>query len=265
MGTPRTWFPEKYPRIVDFIPLQSIQSALAKLRKEKQNLFYFEGIVSITQAKAEKIIDKKDKKTNIEVKVIRKGPRAHTRIRYPITGKLDIDTPLKPAKEIITDVEGITGLPELTPDIVLKRRGISIKLPRALEDEIQGVDSLYRFEKSRFYQPKSIEKIIGIRFFKPFKSMRPTIANRVNMTFDMRRSKSILETKWIVGDSVGFETLRPKLQHLQNVLTANKFNQDVALYHKISNQHLAGINFDGRVYNLLKRDEFVPLWPEPSS
>lgn len=261
MVTPRTWFPETYPRMVDFIPLHSIQTALSRQRREPQNLFSFEGIVSVSLAKAKKIIDKKDKKTNLEV-MTTLGQRPHTRIRYPMTGKLDIETPLKSETEIIEDTEDLTGMPELTPDIVIKRRGLSRRLPRSLEDEIQGVDSLCRLESSRYYQPKPMEKLLGFRFFKPFKTMRTEVATQLSQILDMRRCRSILETKWIVGDGVGFEILEPKLQSLQKTLTKNKFNQDVALYHEIANQFLDGILVSGRVYNLFKRDELIPLWPE---
>ena len=261
MGTPRTWFPETYPRIVDFIPLHSIQAALAELGGEPHHVFKFEGIVSVSATQARKIIDVHDKEADIDIEVIR-GDRNYTRIRHPLTGKLDIEIPPRPQTEIIERVEDITGMPELTPEIVIKDRGLAMKLPRSLEEEIQGIDSLYRYERSRYYQPKPMREILGVRFFKPFKTMRDEVAVRLKKALDMRRCRSILETKWIVGKDVGFKSLAPSLLSIEEALTANKFNQDVAIYHKIANQYLNGIQVGGRVYTLWRRDELIPLWHE---
>jgi len=285
LGTPRQWFPKEYPRIVGFIPSYFINQALFSIRGMKPEVFKFDGVVSVSTEKAKKLEDIENKEKDVSIKVIL-GHRPSVHVQHPLTNVLSIETQAKPLNEILEDALDLTGKPELFPELVIHDVGWKFKLPKQLENEIQGIETLYQYVRSRGYHIKPMDKLLGIRFFDPFRTMETylransEIINAVRQQMkklgvegnplDRRRWRSVHETKWFTSDLKGFDEFSEKLFLLQKELTKDKFEQDVAIYHEIANQTLMdhGIQIGGHIYELLRIAEldlyspFIPLWHE---
>lgn len=255
------------------------------MRGIRPEVFKFDGIVSVSTEEAKKLADIEDKEKNMSVKITL-GHRPSVHVRHPLTNVLSIDAPTKRFDEIIEDAMDLTGSPELFPELVIHDFGWRFKIPRLLEDEIQGVDSLYQYVRHRGYHTKPMDQLLGIRFFKPARTMElyieanPEIKDAVKRImerlgvegnpFDLRRWRSILETKWITGDTKGFFEFSEHLLSLQEELIRNKFDQDIAVYHQIANQFLEDhrIQVGGHIYELQRIAEadlyspLIPLWHE---
>jgi hypothetical protein len=257
MTTPTKPFPDQYPRNVDFIPLLTLQNTL----QPNLEMFRFQGIVSVSAEKAKRLIDIKHKDTNLKIRIVR-GNRPHTLIDYPLTGKLDTSLPTTTGEEIIENVKDLTGLPELIPELVIQERGIKIKPTKSLEEieAIQGMENLYQHETACGYHPKLVSSVLGVRFFKPFLTMRAELVNKKILKpwdVDLRRMKSILPTDWLVGDDKGYNYFMQTgaLQPTLEALCEGKFHQDTALFQ----MRVDGIPVSNRIYLLHKRDELIPI------
>ena len=257
MTVPRKPFPDRFPRNVDFIPVLTLQNTL----QPKLEMFRFQGIVSVSAEKARRLVDMKHQDTNLKIKIVR-GNRPHTLIDYPLTGKVDTSLPTITGEKIIENVKDLTGLPELIPELVIKERGIKKRLPRSLEDiePVQEIENLYIHEQACGYHPKLVSSILGVRFFKPFLTMKSELIDKRILKpweIDLRRMRSILPTDWLTGDNKGYDyfagtgTLQPTLE----ALCKDKFHQDTALFQL----RVDGIPVNNRVYLLKKRDELIPI------
>jgi len=286
MGTPRSWFRKEYPRPVMFTPTYLINEALFRMRGIKPQVFKFDGVTTITRKQAKDIQDIKAKEENIRVHVV-PGRTNYVHIQHPLTNVLSVNTPTKPFNEIIDDAKDLTGKDDLFPDMVIHDFGHKFKIPRKAEEYIQGVDTLSQYMRHRGYHTKQISSVFGVRFFKPARIMKAYIERNPELLaaiqrlmrelriegadpLDMRRFRSIEETKWIVGDTKGFNEFAQHLLQLGIDLTANKFEQDVAIYHEIANQRLEdhGLEVGGHLYELRRIGEnnlyppYMPLWHE---
>jgi len=257
MTTPTKPFPDQYPRNVDFIPLLTLQNTL----QPNLEMFRFQGIVSVSAEKAKRLVDIKHKDTNLKIRIVR-GNRPHTLIDYPLTGKLDTSLPTTTGEEIIENVMDLTGLPELIPELVIQERGIKIKPTKSLEEieAIQGMENLYEHETACGYHPKLVSSVLGVRFFKPFLTMRAELINKKILKpweVDLRRMRSILPTDWLVGDDKGYNYFMQTgaLQPTLEALCEGKFHQDTALFQ----MRVDGIPVSNRIYLLRKRDELIPI------
>jgi len=257
MTTPTKPFPDQYPRNVDFIPLLTLQNTL----QPNLEMFRFQGIVSVSAEKAKRLVDIKHKDTNLKIRIVR-GNRPHTLIDYPLTGKLDTSLPTTTGEEIIENIKDLTGLPELIPELVIQERGIKIKPTKSLEEieAIQGMENLYQHETACGYHPKLVSSVLGVRFFKPFLTMRAELVNKKILKpweVDLRRMRSILPTDWLVGDDKGYNYFMQTgaLQPTLEALCEGKFHQDTALFQ----MRVDGIPVSNRIYLLHKRDELIPI------
>lgn len=257
MTVPRKPFPDRYPRNVDFIPLLTLQNIL----QPKLEMFRFQGIVSVSAEKARRLVDVKHKDTNLKIKIVR-GNRPHTLIDYPLTRKLDTSLPTTTGEEIIENVKDLTGLPELIPELVIKERGIKREIPKSLEgvEELQGIENLYQHESACGYRTKLISSVLGVRFFRPFLTMRSELIVKGILKpweVDLRRMRSILPTDWLTGDNKGYNyfmgtgSLQPTLE----ALSQGKFHQDTALFQV----RVDGIPVNNRIYLLQNRDELIAI------
>ena len=224
-------------------------------------MFHFQGIVSVSIEKARRLVDIKDKDTNLMIRTV-SGNRPHTIIEYPLTGKIDTSLPPTTGEEVIENVKDLTGLPELTPELVIKERGIIKELPKSLEDvkAVQGIDNFYLHESACGYNTRLISSVLGVRFFKPFLAMKSQLISKKILKpweIDLRRMKSILPTCWLTGDDKGYEyfvrtgTLQPTLE----ALCEDRFHQDTALFQI----RIDGIPVNNRIYLLKKHDELIAI------
>jgi hypothetical protein len=257
MTTPTKPFPDRYPRNVDFIPLLTLQNTL----QPNLEMFRFQGIVSVSAEKARRIVDLKNKEANLKIMTVR-GNRPHTLIDYPLTGKLDTSLPTTTGEAIIENVVKLTGQPELIPELVIKERGIKIKPTKSLEEikAVQGMENLYQHETACGYHPKLVSSVLGVRFFKPFLTMRAELINKKILKpwdVDLRRMRSILPTDWLVGDDKGYNYFMQTgaLQPTLEALCEGKFHQDTAIFQG----RVDGIPVSNRIYLLHKRDELIPI------
>lgn len=257
MTVPIKPLPDRYPRNVDFIPLLTLQNTL----QPELEMFRFQGIVSVSAEKARRLVDMKNKETNLKIKIVR-GNRPHTLIDYPLTGKVDTSLPTTTGEEIIENVKNLTGLPELIPELVIKERGIKRKPPKSLEgiEAVQGIENLYQHESACGYHTKLISSVLGVRFFKPFLAMRSELVNKKILKLwevDLRRMRSILPTDWLMGDNKGYDYFMAtgSLQPTLEALCKGRFHQDTALF-KV---RVDGIPINNRVYLLKKRDELIAI------
>jgi len=191
-------FPDRYPRNVDFIPLLTLQNTL----QPQLEMFRFQGLVSVSAEKSRRLVDMKHKDTNLKIRIVR-GNRPHTLIDYPLTGKVDTSLPTVTGDEIIENVKDLTGLPELIPELVIKERGIATKIPKKLEslEAVQDIENLYQHETACGYHTKLIGSVLGVRFFKPFLTMRSELIDKKILKpseVDLRRMRSILPTDWVL-------------------------------------------------------------------
>ena len=257
MTVPIKPFPDRYPRNVDFIPLLTLQNTL----QPELEMFRFQGIVSVSAEKARRLVDMKHKDTNLKIKIVR-GNRPHTLIDYPLTGKLDTSLPTTTGEEIIENVKDLTGLPELIPELVIKERGIKTKPPKSLEDveAVQGIENLYQHESACGYHTKLISSVLGVRFFKPFLTMRSELISKGILEpweIDLRRMRSILPTDWLTGDKKGYDYFMAtgSLQKTLEALCQGRFHQDTALF-KV---RVDGVPINNRIYVLRNRDELIAI------
>lgn len=257
MAAPKQPFPDRYPRNVDFIPLLTLQNIL----QPELEMFRFQGIVSVSAEKAKRMVDMKHEDTNLKIKIVR-GNRPHTLIDYPLTGKVDTSLPTTTGEEIIENVKNLTGLPELIPELVIQERGIKIKPMKSLEEieACQGIDNLYQHETACGYHTALIGSVLGVRFFKPFLTMRGELVSKGILKpweVDLRRMRSILPTDWLTGDGKGYNYFMQtgSLQPTLEALCESKFHQDTALFQG----RVDGIPVNNRIYLLHKRDELIPI------
>lgn len=257
MTVPRQPFPDHYPRNVDFIPVLTLQNIL----QPNSEMFHFEGMVSVSVEKAKRLVDIKDKDTNLKIRTVR-GNRPHTTIQYPLTGKVDTSLPTVTGDEMIEDVVDLTGLPELTPELVIKKRGLKKKVPKSLEDveALQSIENLYQHESSSGYHTKLLSSVLGVRFFKPFLTMKAELVAKGILKpweVDLRRMRSILPTDWLTSDSKGYDYFMGTgdLQKTLEALGQGQFHQDTALFRG----RVDGIPISNRVYVLEKRQELIAI------
>lgn len=254
---PKKPFQDHFPRNVDFIPVLTLQNIL----QPDLEIFHFEGIVSVSIEKAKRLVDVEDKETNLKIRTVR-GNRPHTKIEYPLTGKIDTSLPTVAGEEIIENVVNLTGLPELTPELVIKSRGIKKKVPKNLEDleALHEIENLYLHESAIGYNTKLLSAVLGLRFFKPFKTMKGELIRQKILKpweIDLRRMRSILPTDWLTSDDKGYNYFIEKgvLQGTLEALSEGKFHQDTALFQ----MRVDGIPVNNRVYLLKKWDELIAI------
>jgi len=285
MGTPRKWFPKEFSRIVNFIPTYFMQHALYQMRGVMPEVFKFDGVVSVSTEKSKTLQNVKDKEKDVSIKVVL-GHRPAVHVQHPVSNVLNVNTPTKPFNEILEDAIDITGRPELFPELVIHDLGLKFKIPEAVSEYVQGINDLFQYVRHRGYHTKTMRELFHVRFFKPAITMEAYLKKNKQIVdtveammaklnvkgnpVDLRRWRSILETKWITGDTKGFFDFSHHLLNLQMHLTKNKFEQDVAIYHTIANQYIADehLEIGGHIYELKRVSDsglyspLVPLWHE---
>jgi len=136
------------------------------------------------------------------------------------------------------------------------------KPPKSLEgvEAVQGIENLYQHESACGYHTKLISSVLGVRFFKPFLTMRSELVNKRIMQpweIDLRRMRSILPTDWLTGDNKGYGYFMRtgSLQKTLEALCQGKFHQDTALFQG----RVDGVPVNNRIYLLKNRDELIAI------
>lgn len=243
-------YPPEYARNLDFLPIISVQRALGP----NQELYYFSGIVSVPIQKVS--TTKKPIKTELGG-TIRSHPimRNASEIRY---GKPEPTDFRCTQKEIHEEIIGL----EL-PEAVINQRGKVENVPKQIEDlkPLQGVNELYSQETSRGNFCRKFRRMFGIKFFNPYRAMKNELVE-----YDIvkpsdpcfKRLRSMLAVDWVIGPRKGWREFLDILFPLERALCADKWWQDTAIPHPISDQIDSRL-IKARIYLLDKRDELVAV------
>lgn len=244
-------YPPQYARNLDFIPITSLQRAL----KPKQELYYFNGTVSVPFGKVS--TTRKTIKTALGG-TIKSHPimRNASEIRY---GKAE-PTGFRCTQAEIH--EEITSAYEL-PEAVINQRGTVEKVPKIVENlkPLQGVGELYSLETSRGNFCRKFRRMFGLKFFNPYRAMKNELVMQgIVKPSDpcFKRLRSVLMVDWITGRKKGWSDFIDVLFQLEQALCINKWWQDTAIPHPISDTIDSRL-IQARIYLLDKRDELATI------
>lgn len=243
--------PPEYARNIDFIPITSVQRAL----EPKQELYFFSGTVSVPFAKVSSI--GKSIKTGLggvikSHPIMRNASEIHYGTPQPTGFRL---TP----EEIHDEITSVYSL----PDAVINQRGRVENVPETVEDldPLQNVDELYSLETSRGNFCKKFRRMFNLKFFDPYRAMKNELVGygvvRPNDPC-FKRLRSVLMTEWIISRRKGWSYFLDILLQLEQALCVNKWWQDTAIPHPISDKIDSRL-IQARIYLLDKRDELAAV------
>ena len=186
-------YPLEFPRILDFIPIHSLQAEIDPL----QELFVYAGNVSIPMSEQPKRTQQ-NKDHNI---TITQSPqnRLHTAVKY---GHINNEqtTTQEDLWEDVQDMMGIDIKSESTvPELSIKMRGLRNEIPYEVSDhtDLEGMEYIYQIQGSRGNRTKSYRERFGLsHIINPTYMIRNELRERGiwKKTYN-RRLRSILRTE----------------------------------------------------------------------
>lgn len=153
-------YPLNFPRILDFIPIHSLQATIDPL----QELFVYAGSVSIPLSKSEKRVQQ-DKDHMI---TITQSPEStlKTAVKYGHVNNEQVTTQ-EDLWEEVQDMMGIDEKSESTiPELSIKMRGIRNEVPYEVSDhtDLEGMDYIYQIQGSRGNRTRSYRERFGLSY-----------------------------------------------------------------------------------------------------
>lgn len=152
-------YPLNFPRILDFIPIHSLQATIDPL----QELFVYAGNVSIPMGdKSEKRVQQnKDHTISISQSPVN---RLHTAVKYGHINNEQVTTQ-EELWEDVQDMMGIDTEAESTiPELSIKMRGIRNEIPYEVSDhtDLEGMDYIYQIQGARGNRTRSYRERFGL-------------------------------------------------------------------------------------------------------
>lgn len=198
---PPLYFPPKFPRMVDFVPSLNIHSLLDRNLSicaiEAHFSTPLRGILAKGIMKEDAYIGPSGSPRQpgtFAWPVRRRDPKGRKRLLYTWNDR--------PARELLRFVRDESGV---VYDVAIKRLAMRYKLPKSLEDNrlFYGTDSLMFFLSSRGNHPRRYSRMIGLRFWNPYRYVRDVLVEGNILTRgdkSLRIIRSTLMTDNLVTD-----------------------------------------------------------------
>lgn len=255
-------YPENWHRRLDFLPLLKLQTDLGE-----RDLGIYHCLAQVSVPGGFRI---PKSVTETEFGELEFDQEVRNSMKYQMVS-IDRQTN-KPApishKEVLDDVEKYMGLsiglkPEDdVPDMVIKKRGIGIPIPKQLEDleVLQTSDKLfYQQEGTGNIVPK-LRRITLLPLENPYRWVKAEligsgIIHALNHPV-LRKLRSTLKTQWMMTDDLGWLDLGDAgILSIEDVLTNGKWWLDIGEPTPFEIPMNSGI--DGQIYHLRRRGGLV--------
>lgn len=239
--------PSYLPRDFDIVPPLGLQGVL----DESLELYYLRATVSIQEEK----FSPRQVKTSYGV--IKALPAMMNRVIYevgepfPMNGQNPI-----PQRELMKDViskmgDDIVRLPDGIkeyPDIIIKQRGVSEKIPKAVEDldQFQGSEFVHYFQHAYGSQYRNFARKLHITGLLDTyrKAKNELLYHNIVKSWGspvLRKIRSTLVTEAIGTDAVGWSNMDASdVLNLEQALTSSKWWRDVAVSEPVEIDGLRG-------------------------
>jgi hypothetical protein len=181
------------PRIVDFIPLLGLQHHLAPLEK----MYHYVGTLSVP---LDTLTNKSSLKTELGGQLHTVvNSRASTRVEYGHERPGHVDDVFS-KKEVFDELMNISGWE--TDDIIGKTRGVSLPIPRKLEETFDGCERIYLTQQAYSNQIITKRRMLNAKFLEnPYRIAQQVLIDRgIDHGYLRRRLRSTYKTNWIHSD-----------------------------------------------------------------
>ena len=253
--------PSYLPRDFDIVPPLGLQGGALD---ENLELYYLRAVASIQEEKFA------PRQVKTAYGVIKALPATMNKVIYevgepfPINGQNPI-----PQRELMKDVVSKMGnvvmLPDGRkeyPDIIIKQRGVSEKIPKTVEDlnQFQGSEFVHYFQHAYGSQYRNIARKFHIKgLMDPYR-----IAKNELLNYNIIKSwsspvlwkiRSTLLTEAIGTDTIGWSRMGAgDVLTLEQALTSNKWWRDIAVSEPVNIDGL-----QGHIYRALRQKKRIAI------
>ena len=250
--------PSYFPRDFDIIPPLGLQRAL----DGDLELHHLRAYVSIQEGK------EKPREVKTEYGVLRAFPTTMNKVIYEVGQPLPMNgVNPTPQKELISDVMSKMGnvvmLPDGRkeyPDIIIKQRGVSERIPKGVEDVFQGSEFVYYFQQGYGSQYRNIARKFHIQgLMDPYRTAKNDLLYYgVIKSWNspvLWKIRSTLLTEAISTDTIGWSKMGTNdVLALEKALASNKWWRDIAVPETVNIDGLRG-----HIYRALNRGKRIAI------
>lgn len=246
-------YPQKWPRVLDFLTPLGLQAALDK----NLELYHCQAVVSMQRSK----IPSEPIKTDLGV--INIDTTSRDRVVWE-SGSPEPKNEVTPTqKEILNNIADNLSID--FPDIAIKRRGVVEKVPKSLDylEAFEGAENIFYQQTAYGNYTHLLRNKLGLPLRNPYRFMKgELLAHRiVKSSRDpvFKRIRSTLKTNWVKTDVSGYSTLgKINIFQLGKALATKKWWQDIGLVHPVEAQIDHSV-FEGNIYRLWKRKQIIAV------